>query len=97
MAEITNFCPVSAAPGREKELKNALLKLATLTRLEAGNICYRIHQVKDKPGEFMIYEQWKDASALDHHMHQRYLVDFLADEDHLLAKEIVGISGAEIK
>ena len=93
---ISNCCPVSAAPGKADELEKALSMLATLTRLEAGNICYRIHKVNGKVGEFMIYEQWKDASALDHHMRQQYLIDFLADREHLLAREIIGTQATEI-
>ena len=95
--EITIFCPIFAAPGKEEALWNALVSTAAETRKEAGNICYRLHQVNGKSGEFMIYEQWRDQAALDYHMSQPYLKELLADREHLLKDEIHGIIATESK
>ncbi len=96
MDEITLFCPIHAAPGKGAEMRSALLALAEATRKEAGNICYRLHTTDD-PDEFMIYEQWRDAAALDFHMQTPHLTAFLADEKGLLAGQPAGKFAAEIK
>lgn len=86
---ITLLCPINAAPGKGSEMKTALQQLAAATVQEEGNICYRLHTTDD-PDEFIIYEQWKNQAALDTHMATKHLQDFLADEDHLLAKQPAG-------
>lgn len=83
---ITLLCPIFAAPGKGAEMKAALAALAAETVKEAGNICYRPHET-DNPDEFIIYEQWKNAAALDSHMAEPHLQKFLADEAGLLAGE----------
>ena len=85
------FKPETAAIGRER-----LLALAARTHKEAGNIMYRIHEVPGKAEQYMIYEKWHDQAALDHHMSQKYLLDFLADEDKLLAGEVKGTICTEL-
>ena len=85
------FKPETAAAGRER-----LLALAARTHKEAGNIMYRIHEVPGKPEQYMIYEKWQDQAALDFHMAQDYLQNFLGDEEKLLAGEIKGTICSEI-
>ena len=94
--EITIIVPIffkseTAALGRER-----LLSLAHKTHQEAGNIMYRIHEVPGKAEQYMIYEKWQDQAALDYHMSQKYLLDFLADEDKLFAGEVKGTICTEI-
>lgn len=86
---ITLLCPVIAKPGRGEELKSALQTLAAATVQESGNICYRLHTTEN-PDEFIIYEQWKNQSALDSHMAETHLQKFLADENGLLAAQPAG-------
>jgi len=86
-----NFKSETAAVGRER-----LLALAAATHKEAGNIMYRIHEVPGKAEQYMIYEKWQDQAALDYHMSQKYLLDFLADEDKLFAGEVKGTICTEI-
>ncbi len=85
------FKPETAAQGRER-----LLELAARTHKEAGNIMYRIHEVPGKAEQYMIYEKWQDQAALDYHMSQKYLLDFLADEDKLFDGEVKGTICTEI-
>ena len=86
---ITLLCPVKAAAGKGAELAAALTELAAETVKESGNICYRLHSTDD-PDEFIIYEQWRDAAALDAHMETAHLQEFLADKAGLLAGEPQG-------
>ncbi len=97
MKEITIFCPIYAAPGKKDALREALKSLAAKTQKENGNICYRPHEATTEENKFMIYEQWRDQAALDHHMQQDYLVEFLADKAGLLADEIRGTICEEMK
>ena len=95
-SEITIIVPIyfkseTAAAGRER-----LLALAAATHKEAGNIMYRIHEVPGKAEQYMIYEKWRDQAALDFHMAQDYLQNFLADDEKLLAGEIKGTICSEI-
>ena len=95
-SEITIIVPIffkteCAGIGRQR-----LLALAAATHKEAGNIMYRIHEVPGKPEQYMIYEKWQDQAALDFHMAQDYLQNFLADEDKLFAGEIKGTICTEI-
>ena len=71
-------------------MRTLLLQLAAETAREEGNICYVVHEVADAPGQFIIYEKWKDRAALDFHMNQPYLVAFLAREEELLSRKIDG-------
>ncbi len=97
MKELSNFCPIYAASGKKEALRQALIALAAKTRQEEGNICYRLHEATGVDNLFMIYEQWRNQAALDYHMQQRYLIDFLADKEGLLADEIRGTMCAELK
>ena len=94
--EITIIVPIyfkkeCAAVGRER-----LLALAAATHKEAGNVMYRIHEVPGKAEQYMIYEKWQDQAALDFHMSQDYLQNFLADEEKLFAGEVKGTICSEI-
>ena len=94
--EITIVVPINAKPEFRNEVREKLLELAALTNQEAGNICYRLHQAEGDQNQFVIYEQWKDQSALDFHMNQDYLKNFLTESKTLLAEEISGTICREI-
>ena len=96
MSEITLFCPINAAPGKGAAMKAALIELAAATRQEAGNICYRLHASKS-PDRFLIYEQWKNAQALEDHCNSAHLKAFLADEEGLLLEDPHGAWASEIE
>lgn len=56
------------------------------TAKEPGNVLYNLSQDSEKPGRFVLYEEWKDVAALDSHLKQPYLVKLLADFDRLLSE-----------
>jgi len=88
--QITLIVPIHAKPEHQGQVRERLIHLAAHTTRESGNICYRIHAVKDHPEQFVIYEQWRNQDALDFHMEQEYLKKFLADAEALLSKEVLG-------
>ena len=87
---LTLIVDIHAKSEHRQLVRETLAALARETVKEAGNLCYRLHEVDDDPDQFVIYEQWKDKAALDFHMKQEYLVAFLAQEERLLSKRIAG-------
>lgn len=61
------FAHVTAQPGREADLRAALLALVDLAPREPGFIRYDLHEDADRPGCFSFYEIWQDRHALDLH------------------------------
>ena len=68
---------LEAAPGREKELENALRALVAPTRGEPGCIAYRLHMDPEAPGKFMFYEKFRDQAALDAHIASQHFQGFV--------------------
>src|SRR4051812_10164996 len=73
-------------PGHESEIKVALTTLAAATRAEAGCKGFQIHQSKDNPSQFMMYENWQDQAALEQHDQTAHLKAFQAVAKPLFAK-----------
>ena len=89
-SEITIIVPIKTKTEFRAEVRQKLLALTASTTLEAGNVCYCLHEAKDNPNLFVIYEKWKNQAALDFHMNQDYLKTFLEESKPLLAEEIRG-------
>ena len=88
--------PIHAQPQFRDQIKNMLVDLAQKTRGEAGNDFYILHESTNQPNSFVIYERWKNQAALDFHMKQEYLVNFLENSRTMLAEELVGMLCQEI-
>lgn len=58
---------VVAVAGKQDELREALLRLVEVTKLEPGFVRYDLHEHSDKPGTFAFYEIWEDQETLDRH------------------------------
>ena len=58
---------VTAKPGHENELGQALLGLVDTARTEPGFIQYDLHVLDDNPAEFVFYEIWESEALLDIH------------------------------
>lgn len=87
---ITLVVPIHSQPEHRATIRKWLLELTRKTRQETGNIRYIPHDVPSDPNQFLIYEIWRDQSALDFHMEQDYLKCFLSKSAPLLAREIKG-------
>ena len=68
MKPITVVATFQALPGKEEELKQALLTLVAPTRKENGCINYDLHVASDNPGKFLFHENWTSKAALDVHL-----------------------------
>ena len=56
-----------AKAGKEKEVAQLFRDLAAASRKEPGCIGYTVHTHNERPGEFFLYEVYKDQGALDAH------------------------------
>ena len=51
----------------QAEVREHLLALTGASRLEPGCVSYVPHLVENDPGAVLIYEQYADEAALEHH------------------------------
>jgi quinol monooxygenase YgiN len=65
---ITVVATFQAKPGKENELRAALIGLLAPTRKEAGCLSYDLHASPEDPAKFLFHENWADKAALDAHM-----------------------------
>lgn len=50
-----------------EEVRNHLIELTRASRQEPGCLHYVAHFLPDDPSTVLIYEQYRDEAALDHH------------------------------
>ena len=86
--QIMIVCFIKAKESTKKLVEEELTHMASMTHKEEGNINYDLHVSRDDDRLFIIYENWKNQSALDNHMNQPYLKSFLAKTDTLLESPI---------
>ena len=83
MKTITVVAMFEARPGKEAELKKALISLIALTRKEAGCINYDLHQSPVDPKKFLFHENWTTKAALDAHLQSPHVQVLLPRTDEL--------------
>ena len=70
---ITAVTLIHGLPGKEDELKAHLLSLAAPTRAEPGCIMYDLYQSPIRRHEFLRFEVWASAEALEAHKQTPHL------------------------
>lgn len=65
---ITVVATFEARPGKEAELRAALIGLVGPTRKEAGCLNYDLHILPENPVKFLFHENWTTKAALDAHL-----------------------------
>ena len=73
MKTLTVFATFEARPGKEAELRAALIGLVAPTRKEAGNISYDFHCALDNPAKFLSYETWASKAQADAHLQSSHV------------------------
>lgn len=81
---LTVIAYMKAAPGKEDELREALVGLVEPTSQEDGYVNYDLHEAVDDPGAFYLYENWESGEKLDAHLAAPHLVAFAARVPGLL-------------
>jgi quinol monooxygenase YgiN len=67
---------ISAAVGREQELRERLQEVVGLTRAEPGCLVFEVFERLDKPGQFILWERFADREAFDEHVRAPYTVEY---------------------
>lgn len=94
---ITLLVNVDILPEHYPTARLTLKTLAEKTRNESGSIFYNVFESTTKPNCVIIYERWRDPHALETHMSQSYLREFLEISRPWLVKEISSIELHEIR
>ena len=87
---ITIVVHIKAKPELTDTVRERLLELVVKTTNESGNAFYHLHEASTEFGHFIIYERWENQAALDFHMKQDYLVDFINDSHLILSEKVQG-------
>ena len=83
MKTITVVATFQARPGKEAELKKALIGLVAPTRLEAGCLNYDLHVLPEDPAKFLFHENWTNKAHLDAHLQSAHIKALLPRVDEL--------------
>src|SRR5262245_47477197 len=83
---LTVVAHLHANPGKEDELRTALLALLEPTRAEEGCVQYDLHQENGSSGHFVFYENWKSKAALDEHLATPHLTALQARVPELCSR-----------
>ena len=69
---------ITAKPGSEDAVRDALKGLVGPTRAEEGCLHYDLSESTAAPGTFVTVEEWSDPSDLDKHMETEHIQGALA-------------------
>lgn len=73
--------------GKEKEFEDAMREMITKVESEEGTLAYVFHRSQHNPGEFLIYEKYRDKAAFDRHSATPYFKELFGKIGPLLAGE----------
>ncbi len=93
---LTVFAEFYAKPGKEKELRQALLGLIGPTKKEKGYVQYELHVDSENPAHFFFFENWTSKALLDAHLAAPHLKAFEAKAGDLLAQQRRVVTGTRI-
>jgi quinol monooxygenase YgiN len=74
-----------AKPGKEAELKAALVALAEPSREEPGCLMWEAYDDPEEPRRFLTVELWADQAAFAEHMSMPHVRAIIARAEALLA------------
>lgn len=83
---LTVVAEMQAKPGKEDDLRRAVLALIEPTRQEDGCVQYDLHVHTSDRGRFVFYENWLSREHLDRHAASVHLKQFGAVSAELLVE-----------
>jgi quinol monooxygenase YgiN len=83
---LTVVAHIKAQPGKESQVRQALLSLIVPSRKEAGCLNYDLHQAVDNPAVFLFHENWASKELLDAHLQTAHVQAALAKVGQLVAE-----------
>lgn len=87
--QLTIIGRLRAKPGKETELRNALLQVLKESRKETGCINYDLHISKSDSALFVLYENWTSQLALDEHFQMPHSKELAAQLPNLLTEPLM--------
>ena len=78
-SEVVLIAEATALPGKREELRRAFDELVPKSLAEQGVSVFRLHENRDKPGHFVLYERFRDQGALDTHVTMDHFAKILRD------------------
>ena len=82
---LTVVAEMQAKPGKEDDLRRAVLALVEPTRQEDGCVQYDLHVHSTDPARFVFYENWTSQEHLNRHAASAHLQHFRTVSADLLA------------
>lgn len=79
----------TAKAGQEAQLKDRLEGVARASWEEPGVVTYAVHDLVDRPGEFMMVEVYASREAFDAHLETSHVKSLIADLENLVEGELV--------
>jgi quinol monooxygenase YgiN len=73
---LTVIAEMQAKPGKEDDLRRAVLALIEPTRQEDGCVQYDLHVHTSDPARFVFYENWTSEVHLDRHAASAHIQEF---------------------
>ena len=70
---VTVVATFQAKPGKEAELRQALIGLVAPTRQEVGCLNYDLHVLPEEPAKFLFHENWTSKAHLDVHLQSPHI------------------------
>ncbi len=77
MKPVICLSQMTAKPGNEKELEQALKALIAPTLKETGCLAYELWQDAKNPRSFIMYERFRDTGALEEHVALPHIQHFI--------------------
>jgi quinol monooxygenase YgiN len=78
-SEVVIIAEATALPGKRDELKRAFDRLVPRSLAEAGVSTFRLHEDRDRPGHFVLYERFRDQAAVETHVTLEHYAQILGD------------------
>ncbi|AMM20150.1 antibiotic biosynthesis monooxygenase [Frondihabitans sp. PAMC 28766] len=85
MPDLNVVAVITANPGGEEAVRDALHALVEPTRREAGCISYELFESEAKTGVFVTVELWRSHEALDQHTKSAHLQEAMTSAGSALA------------
>ena len=75
--EVVIIAEVVALPGKREELRRAIVEdFVPKSLAEEGVSVFRLHENRDTPGHFVLYERFRDQAAIDSLFAQEHFARF---------------------
>ena len=85
---LTVVAEILAKPGKEEQVRIALMKLIEPTRNETGCVQYDLHESLNQPGRFLFFENWNSDTALSEHLQTPHIREAAAALEPIMAEPL---------